>query len=317
MFIESTHWRLWSNPDSGVQWLAAQVKHRDQWHDVIPDCRSGADIIRPDGQTGAAPGQSLEAPLVASNFYMIPYSNRIRDGRFSFQGNEYQLENAQRHAIHGALRKLPWQLVSVDENSLICEFDSHSHAQLHSAINWPWPIHARIEQTVIGDTLSSTISIRNKGESDMPVGTGWHPYFVRQVAESMPTLTLPVSGVFPDAEGDCLPDGAAIDLPPELDFRQSRLLDPAQRIDCCLAGLNGPCHIHWKEAGIELVMQSSEACRYLVLFNPDMPHFAVEPVSNANDAFNLSSQNIDSGTQTLAPEELFSVTMTLQARLHD
>ncbi|MFK8079707.1 MAG: hypothetical protein AB8B97_05430 [Granulosicoccus sp.] len=313
ILIESSHWRLWSDPATGVQWLAAQVRRGDVWHDVVPDCRPASNHAAAETTPEPAAGQSATAPLPAANFHMIPYSNRIRDGRFTFNSETVQLENGQTHSIHGALRKLPWQVIESDSGSLICEFDSRTDGP----INWPWPMLARIEQRVSGATLTSDITIRNLGESDMPAGTGWHPYFVRNIGQSGPTLTLPVESVFPDEAGDCLPDGAAVPLFDALDFRRPRRLDPDQRIDCCLAGLSGACHIHWQQAGIELVMVASEACRFLVLFNPDMPHFAVEPVTNANDAFNLDAAGIDSGSRILPAGEDFTVSMSIEARLHD
>ena len=58
-------------------------------------------------------------------------------------------------------------------------------------------------------------------------------------------------------------------------------------------------------------MRADSACRYLVLFNPAGPHFAVEPVTNANDAFNLASRGIESGVRTLAPGETLEATLRL------
>lgn len=286
----------------GVQWMAAEVFRDETWHPVVPDCRPSDD---------ARAGQSEAAPLAAASFHMLPYSNRIRDGRFEHQGEVIQLDHADVHAIHGALRKLPWQLVDHDSSSLICRFRSSEH----KLVNWPWPISAEIEQRISGDTLSSRIKLTNDGQTDMPAGFGWHPYFVRTVNGSEATLTLPVSGVFPDEAGDCLPDGAAVDLPAELDFRVARALDADQRIDCCLAGLNGQCIIDWTNGGIKLVMQSSSECEYLILFNPDMPHFAVEPVTNANDAFNLASRSIESGKRILSPGESLEATMVIRAEV--
>jgi len=240
---------------------------------------------------------------------MLPYSNRIRDGLFNFQGQSIQLENAESHAIHGALRKLPWQVVSSDSSSLICQFSSADH----EPINWPWPISATIAHTIDGDILTSQITLTNQGTKDMPAGFGWHPYFVRTVNGSEALLTLPVSGVFPDAAGDCLPDGRAVALPDNLDFRSPKPLDASQRIDCCLSGLDGHCVLDWQQGGIKIVLQASDVCQYLVLYNPDMPHFAVEPVTNANDAFNLASRSIESGSNVLAPGESLTATMSLRA----
>ena len=302
VLIESDTWRLWSDPSMGVQWMAAEVCRQGQWHAVIPECR-------PSPATRMRTGQSESAPLAAASFHMLPYSNRIRDGQFEFQGRNIQLDGAESHAIHGTLRKLPWSIVEQTGNSLICETQTSDHP----VINWPWPISARIEQRIDSDVLSSTIRLTNKGDTDMPAGFGWHPYFVRHVNGSEATLTLPVDGVFPDEAGDCLPDGPSVQLPESLDFRKPRLLDSNQRIDCCLSGLSGQCDIHWREGGIKLSMNASENCRYLILFNPDMPHFAVEPVTNANDAFNLMTQGIQSGTQVLEPEKSLEATMTLKA----
>lgn len=313
ILIESSHWRLWSDPAKGVQWMAAQVKRAGEWHDVVPDCRPQSDDAGLKKSSRTAAGQSSSAPLAAANFHMIPYSNRIRDGRFTFNGQQIVLKDEDTHAIHGALRKLPWNVLEHNNHSVVCEFDSRTNGP----INWPWPLLARLEQRLNGATLSSQISIRNLGSSDMPVGTGWHPYFVRNIGHAGCTLTLPVSSVFPDEAGDCLPDGPPVALPAELDFTHARALDADQRIDCCLAGLSGACHLHWQEAGIELVMTASEACRFLILFNPDMPHFAVEPVTNANDAFNLASDGIDAGCAVLAAGDEFTVSMDIEVKLHE
>ncbi len=300
VLIESDTWRLWSEPDNGVQWMAAEVRRGDSWHSVVPDCRAS---------DGPRAGQSTDAPLGAANFHMLPYSNRIRDARFEHQGREIQLENAAKHAIHGAVRNLPWTVVDSDASSLVCTFQSHEHTD----VNWPWAFSGTIEQRVNGDELSSRIVLTNDSDTDMPAGFGWHPYFVRTVNGSQPTLTLPVSGVFPDEAGDCLPDDAAIALPKDLDFRTARKLDENQRIDCCLSGLQGSCVLDWQDGGIKLIVQASELCEYLILFNPDRPHFAVEPVTNANDAFNLASRSIASGVKILAPGESLEATMTLKA----
>ena len=100
VLIESDTWRLWSDPSMGVQWMAAEVCRQGQWHAVMPECR-------PASANGVRVGQSEAAPLAAASFHMLPYSNRIRDAQFEFQGRKVQLDGAKSHAIHGALRKLP------------------------------------------------------------------------------------------------------------------------------------------------------------------------------------------------------------------
>jgi len=289
--LDSADWRLWLDPTCGARWLAADVRRgEDDWHAVMPDCR-GAD-----------------SALDAASFHMLPYSNRIRDGRFTFDGTEVRLARADRHAIHGALRKLPWTVVREEVDALACRLDSRDH----EGVNWPWPIVATIDVRLDGPALVSAMTLTNVSDRDMPAGCGWHPYFVRTVAGAAPELTLPVTGVYPDANGDCLPDGAPVALSPELDFARARALDPDVRIDRCLAGFGGTARIAWPGAGLALVMQASEACDHVVLYNPDDPHFAVEPVTNANDAFNLAEAGVDGvGRAVLAPGETLAAEMRL------
>lgn len=242
---------------------------------------------------------------------MLPYSNRIRDAQFSFDGQNVKLANAENHAIHGALRKLAWRVTAQSASSVTAEYDTRKDGD----VNWPWPIHAAITYKLEANQLISTMSLTNHGTTAMPAGMGWHPYFCRTINGGHPELTITADGMYPDTNGDCLPTGAAIPLTPELNFNAARKLDPSQRIDHCLSGFRAPATLHWPSAGIQLEMQASSNCTHLVLYNPDEPYFAVEPVTNANDAFNLAEQGIDAGVVTLSPEETLTAEMQLVLKL--
>ena len=302
--LSSTHWRLWLDPAQGVSWQGLEARHDDQWMHVMPDCRNSDT---PGPATGL---------LAASSFVMLPYSNRIRDGRFSFADKSVQLEEADTHAIHGALRKQSWEITHASDTRLTCRFDSRAHAAAGlPPINWPWPIDATIDHVLKGRRLISELSLTNRGQNPMPAGLGWHPYFLREINGSSPKLTVPVSGVFPDTNGDCLPVGSAAPLPAHLDFRTEQSLLPDQPIDNCFSGLDGNIRIRWpkptKGSVLGLTMRTSPICRFAVLYNPDKPFFAVEPVSNANDAFNLDTRGIDAGLHVLEKNGTLRATMML------
>lgn len=288
--IESQLWRLQLHPGLGLQTQTCKIQHAGDWHDIMPDC-SAAD-----------------APLSAGNFHMLPYSNRIRDGRFSHAGSTVQLNHAEQHAIHGALRKRPWQVTARTNNSATAQYDSRTDGN----INWPWPILATVSYTLTNDTLITQMTLTNHGGSSMPAGMGWHPYFCRIVAGAHPSLTIAAGGMYPDTDGDCLPTGPAISLPNSLNFATARDLDPDERMDHCLAGFVTPATIAWPDAGITLEMHASNNCTHLVLFNPDEPYFAVEPVTNANDGVNLTTMGIDAGVVDLAPGETLRAEMKLK-----
>jgi len=288
--LESQLWHLQLQPEMGMQTQVCKILHAGIWHDLMPDC------------------SAANSPLKAANFHMLPYSNRIRDGRFSHAGVAVQLEHAEQHAIHGALRKRPWRVTNKTNHSAIAEYDSRRDGK----ISWPWPMQATVNYTLTDDTLISQMTLTNHGSSSMPAGMGWHPYFCRTIAGASPKLTISASGVYPDTDGDCLPTGSALGLPTHLDFSNASNLDPDLRIDHCLAGFISPATIAWPDAGLTLQMHASDNCTHLVLFNPDAPFFAVEPVTNANDGVNLVAKGVDSGIVTLPAGETLSAEMRLQ-----
>lgn len=84
--LENSQLRLVVDPQQGVNVLAFFVQRAQGWLPVMPDVYGG------------------NSDLKASSFVLIPYSNRIEGGRFTFQGQIYQLANAERHASHGDVR---------------------------------------------------------------------------------------------------------------------------------------------------------------------------------------------------------------------
>ncbi len=279
--LESAHWRVVLEPSVGLQTQICQILHNGQWTDVMPNC-------------------ALEnAPLSAANYHLLPYSNRIRDGQFTFENQHYQLKEADKHSIHGALRHLPWRVLEQNAQHVVAEYDT----TVDGEVNWPWPIKATIAYSVTDTELVSEMKLQNLGDTNMPAGMGWHPYFCRIINGASPTIRIPVTSMFVDTNGDCLPVGEPVALSDELNFTQATPLNPAQRIDHCFGGLSGVTSIAWPDADITLHMHASENCTHSVLYNPDDPFFALEPVTNANDAFNLEHQGIDAGMTVLAPGE--------------
>ena len=151
--------RVVVNPAKGAGIMACAVKRRGEWVDVMPDARKPATKMR------------------FSSWLMLPYANRIRDGKFSFEGREYTLENAKNHAIHGDGRNRPWKVLGQSATSLKLGLNSADFADF----NWPWPIEAEYEFVLEGDRFFQRLHLVNKGETTMPAGFGWHPYYLREL----------------------------------------------------------------------------------------------------------------------------------------
>ncbi len=259
------------------------------------------DWLRPAPAGGDFPATA------AACFPLVPYSNRIRDGHFVFQGRDYQLaENFQPspHSIHGHGWQAPWRVAAAEARNLTLVYD-------HRASDWPAPYLAEQRFELVGGALRIDLAVTNKGARAMPAGLGLHPYFPRTPAcrltaavgqmwaiddEVMPTqLVAPAPGANP-ADG----------------------LQPAQCVlDNCFTEFSGRAVIDWPERRASLALEADPALVFLVVFTPPQTDFfCVEPVSNVTDAVNLTAEDcVATGLRVLEPGERFVVTTRFTPRL--
>ena len=280
--LQNDRLRLVVDPDHGAGILAFSTLVDGRWLPLMPDAR------RPD------------CDLACASFLMIPYSNRIENGAFTFADGAYQLENAVGHAIHGDTRKRPWNITDQSAQLLRCTFSSAEHNQ----VNWPWPFDTEATFEVRDDHLQLGLKLTNRGATAMPAGFGWHPYFSRALQQEGEPVVLQfaLDGAYPDAHETRIPSGPLAPLAPHQDFRIERALLPDNALDTCCHGFAGG-HIVWPESGVRLRLAAAANCRHLVLYNPvGKPYFAVEPVTNANNGVNLLAQGDPTcGTVSLEP----------------
>ena len=278
--------------------------------EVVPEL--GGTIARYAGSLAGQPMEWLRPadqdglgqcdPEAASCFPLVPFSNRVRDGRFTFDGTEAYVAPAPGpHAEHGHGWRRPWSVIDrrSDRLSIALEFRD---------AGWPFPYDARQTFQLGERGLSVEIALTNRSDTDMPAGIGLHPYFPRTPcsrlkarvdaiwqtdAEVMPTRLAP-----PAKEADPN-DGIALDRMP---------------LDNCFTGWSGEATIEWPERAARLRMTADAPLRHLVLYSPPgEPYFCAEPVSHCTDAFNLAAAGrVDTGTIRLAPGATVSATVTFQ-----
>ena len=286
--LENKHFEIHFDEAQGCNIMACFVKQGEVLLPLMPDSRSEA------------------CNLDKSSWIMAPYSNRIEDGVFEFQGNVYNLERSEDHSIHGDVRQRPWQVAEKTDTLLRAVFDSKDFDD----INWPWSFRVEAVYEIVDNCFQSLVTLTNTSEQVMPAGFGWHPYFSRALTEKDQEIRMQVAleGVYPDDNDNRIPSGPLRDLKRHEDFSLMDVVEPDVFIDGCFYGYEGDGHLYWPGTGLRVQFDCSDACKHLVLYTPlEETYIAFEPVTNANNGVNLLAAGDETaGTVALQPSHKLS-----------
>jgi len=285
-------------PEVGAGIYAMEYKRRGQWvHIMRPTPPSAVDA--------AAAGEF-------SSFNMIPYSNRIENALLFYNGKEYRLEpnTPEGHRIHGDVRDKAWKVELLEQERLAVSFDSRDYAD----VSWPFPFAAKMEFWLEGNRFLTKMEVRNTGEETMPAGMGIHPYFMRKLTEKdeVVEVRFPVKGVYPGPT--TIPTGPWTEIPERIDFSTKKALS-TDFLDRCYRVAPGDSIIEWPASGVRLTITPEEIFKHLILYCPKHEHgyFAVEPVTNCNNGFNMAEKGIqDTGTLYIEPGQSIEGTIAMK-----
>jgi aldose 1-epimerase len=222
---------------------------------------------------------------------LVPWPNRIRGGRYTFDGAAQQLaltEPAAGNAIHGLGRWARWAKVRHTQDQVTLRLDVVPQNG--------YPFQVRVETTYAlhpEQGLMVTIGARNLGPTRAPFGAGSHPYLsTRGHALADTKLQIPARErlVVDDQQ---VPVGAQAVTKTDHDLRRAKRLR-AVRFDDGFTGLSttdgrGYAEVRTKSGGARLWFD--ETYRFLQVFTldaltPQQPGIAIEPMTCAPDAFN-------------------------------
>lgn len=277
---------------------------------ISPGCGGSVACLtveRPDGplhlMRASSPAALLPCePLALGCFPLVPYSNRIGHGRFTYRGREVVLPTNRPpmpHPIHGHGWQVPWSVESR-------EADRARLGYRHEPDDWPWPYEAWQDFVLSGDGLSITIGIRNTGTETMPAGLGLHPYFPKPPGTR---LTAGVREVWANDE-TMLPLGRGA-LPPGWDFPHGVVMDDFVS-DNGFFGWSGHARIDWPSRETALEIEADPAFGHLVVYAPaGQPWFCAEPVSHMTNALNRPDET-GAGMADIAPGRSWAAGVTFR-----
>ncbi|MGH8891447.1 MAG: aldose 1-epimerase family protein [Acidothermaceae bacterium] len=195
---------------------------------------------------------------------LIPWPNRLADGKYSFDGNDYQValtEPKSATAIHGFLRWRNWSVVAHEQSRVVM-----GHV-LRPLQGYPFSLDVRVAYELDDDGLRVTTSATNTGVTDAPWACGAHPYLspgeglidsasllftaglrIATDERQLPKADVPVAGTDYDFSTP-RPIG-----PLKIDFAFKEVArDEAGRARVRLTGFDGRCAELWCDASYRLV----------------------------------------------------------------
>jgi aldose 1-epimerase len=236
-------------------------------------------------------------------FPMVPYVNRIRDGRFRFRDRDVALNPmpGQRHPLHGHGWRAPWRVLNVSMDTAVLAYS-------HAPDAWPWAYEAQQAFHLDEQALSVDLSVVNRSAEVMPAGLGLHPYFPCNEATVLDAQASEVWTI--DAEV----------MPVERRPADGRY-DLAQRricgadLDNGYGGFGGRFAITWPDRRLT-VMAEALGARYMQVYAPpDGEVVVAEAVTHANAVLNLPEpEAMALGLKALAPGETFTLTTRFEVR---
>ncbi|MDQ6804876.1 MAG: aldose 1-epimerase family protein [Actinomycetota bacterium] len=225
---------------------------------------------------------------------LIPWPNRLRDGRYRWKGAEIQLdlsEPAVQNAIHGLMRWRNWEVRAREPARVVLG------NVLHGEPGYPFILGLEIEYALGPLGLTVTTSALNLGSESCPYGAGMHPYFslgAETIDDAI--LTVPATvRLLADERGIPVGEEPVADGP--LDFRAPREFGATQ-IDTCFTELdrdeagNVRVELRAADGSRQITVWASPEYEYLMVFTGDTlaaerrrRGVAIEPMTCAPDAF--------------------------------
>lgn len=252
---------------------------------------------------------------------LMPWPNRIRDGRYSFNGRDLQLaltEPTRSNASHGLARWAAWTLEEHTANSVSLVY------RVMAQTGYPWAVDLHVLYDLGADGLTVTQTATNLSDGSAPYACGAHPYLTvgapANGAIDRLELTLP-AGTRTRSDDRLIPvETLPVDGPH--DFRAGRVIGDL-RLDTAfgdLARVDGIATVTLSspDTGHGVALWVDEKIPWLLLYTADdVPgkerrSLAVEPMTAPADAFNSGVDLVTLAPAGEAGDEL-SVTWGIRA----
>lgn len=233
---------------------------------------------------------------------LVPWPNRIRDGRYRRGGAIHQLaitEPQRGTALHGLATEVEWDVVAASD-------PVRFRRSIGPAEGYPYRLVVEVVYALTAGGVAVELTAINHGDEHAPFGAGSHPYLTLPHGTGHAALEVPAATYVP-VDDRMLPTGppAPVDAA-GLDFRERRALD-SLALDTCFGDLRRDAGLArlriWPDDdAAPITLWCDEGFAFVhVYLAAALGRLAVEPSTCAPDAFNTGV-----GLRSLAPGDRFA-----------
>jgi galactose mutarotase-like enzyme len=272
---------------------------------------------------------------------LVPFANRIR-GKVSADGKTIvtpiggkpvtldanwkgQKPGAEHHAMHGMILAQPMEVSAADLKSgsqqasvtgTLDAGDFHGH--------WPSRTNLTVVATLKPGSFGFTVTAKNNGNEDLPVGIGWHPYFALPSGQrEQARLKIPArERALVNNYDDVFPTGAIVPVagsPYDFSGAMGAPLGQLYLDDCFLNLVRGAGGTLIAEIidpaahyGVRIKALSPEISAFQAYAPPDKQFVAFEPQFNRADPYSPVWKGADTGMKVLKHGESVTYSVELE-----
>jgi galactose mutarotase-like enzyme len=137
---------------------------------IVIGCRlRGQELLYLDRETFLNPQANIRGGIPV----LFPIAGQLVDGQYEWAGQTYQMKN------HGVARILPWKVEDIiTDGSAAITLVLQSNSETLSA--FPFEFELRFTYRLQNGVLSIEQQYVNRSQREMPMVTGFHPYFATE-----------------------------------------------------------------------------------------------------------------------------------------
>ena len=291
---------------TGIQYDLTVQTARGTAHAVVTEVAAGLRAYSVNGIDLVENFPEASQPPMAAGIVLVPWPNRIRDGKWTQNDVTRQLaltEPARHNAIHGLLRFTSYREVSRQSDSVTLA------ATVFPQSGYPFHLDTEVSYALTPNGLNVTHRLTNVGTDAAPVAVGAHPYL--KIGD-VPTGDLMVrvdAATHIDVDdrlnptGETPVDGTRFDLRGGVVVGDLDLDDGFGGVGLARLGSGTPGeHSLTAADGRSVTLWGDENMRYVQVFTPRVfpvrtgateplrgQAIAIEPMTAPADAFNTGA----------------------------